>query len=268
MKKTLYISDLDGTLLNHNQEVSEQTKEILNKLISKGLNFSIATARTAVTAEEILKELNINIPVVLMNGVSLYDLKKHEHVDIEYIGSDTAQTIISCLEDVEQSGFIYTIDKNSLRAYYHKALNKYETIFYNQRKHKKQFVKEKNIDTSKIAYFVFMDEKEKMEAIANKIKHIPGIDYVLYKDNYMEGAYLLEIFSHRASKANAILKLKKNYKQLVCFGDNLNDISMFKIADYSCAMGNAVDAVKDVATQVIATNQEDGVAKFIEKCMK
>lgn len=267
MNKTLYISDLDGTLLNNEKKVTQISTNILNELIGQGVQFSIATARTAATVEGLLKNVNINIPVVLMNGVALYDLKQHKYIDIEYLGEEAANQIITRLESRHKSGFIYTIDEGNLSVYYDKALNKYENIFYEERKNTKVFKREKVIDKDKIIYFVFMDVKEKIEEIAQLIKDVNGIEFSLYKDNYMEDAYLLEVYSKRAAKSNGVLKLKNSYAydKVVCFGDNLNDLSMFKIAEYSCAMANAADELKAIATEVIGCNEEDGVARFIKK---
>ena len=73
--KTLYISDLDGTLLNENALLSEDTIQGLNKLIEKGVNFTVATARTNATVVKMLKNVNIQLPVILMNGVTIYDIR-------------------------------------------------------------------------------------------------------------------------------------------------------------------------------------------------
>ncbi|WP_054744046.1 Cof-type HAD-IIB family hydrolase [Cellulosilyticum ruminicola] len=268
MKKRLYISDLDGTLLNNEKKITAYSRETLNNLISRGVQISIATARTSATVEKMLKGINIEIPVVLMNGVALYDLKQHEYIDVEYIDKGSSEEIIRRLESAHQGGFIYTIeDKDQLTAYYNKSLNSYETIFYEERKKAKLFKNTKVEKLKDIIYFVFMDEKEKIEEIAELIRDIPAIDYSLYKDNYMEGAYLLEVYSKKASKSNGVLKVKQqyDYKEVVCFGDNLNDLSMFHIAEYSYAVGNAVDVLKEVATEVIDSNEEDGVVSFIKK---
>ena len=253
VKKRLYISDLDGTLLNNKKEITAYSKATLNELIATGVQFSIATARTSATVERILEGLHINIPIVLINGVALYDLKQHAYIDVEYIESTASKEIMSRLNKAQKGGFIYTIDdergKGQLTAHYNKALNPYETIFYEERKNAKLFKKHNPEDIRNIIYFVFMDEKKKIE------------------DNYMEGAYLLEVYSKKASKSNGVSKVKQrcDYEEIVCFGDNLNDLSMFHIADYSYAMSNAADELKEVATKVIASNEEDGVARFIKK---
>lgn len=267
MNKTLYISDLDGTLLNNEKQVTQASENILNEIINQGAQFSVATARTAATVEGILKKVNINIPVVLMNGVALYDLNQHKYIDIEYLGEKVADQIMERLVSAQKSGFIYTINEGNLSVYYDKTLNKHESIFYEERKNTKVFKREEVIEKDKIIYFVFMDVKEEVEEIAELIKGVEGIEFSLYKDNYMEDAYLLEVYSKRAAKSNGVLKLKYSYgyDKVVCFGDNLNDLSMFKVADYSCAMANAADELKLAATEVISSNEEEGVARFIKQ---
>jgi hydroxymethylpyrimidine pyrophosphatase-like HAD family hydrolase len=85
-----------------------------------------------------------------------------------------------------------------------------------------------------------------------------------FRDLY-SGERWFEILPRNATKANAILKLKEmlGCDRIVCFGDAENDLSMFRIADESCAMANAVDEVKSVATRVIGSNEEDGVARYL-----
>ena len=72
---TLFVSDLDGTLLNNSAEVSPESAILLNKSIESGINFTIATARTPATIVNILKDINIKLPIITMNGSAIYDIK-------------------------------------------------------------------------------------------------------------------------------------------------------------------------------------------------
>ena len=81
----LFVTDLDGTLINSKREVPKKSLEILNKLIDEGVNFTVATARTPATAVEILQDLNLKLPVALMNGVLIYDTKELKYIDIKGI---------------------------------------------------------------------------------------------------------------------------------------------------------------------------------------
>ena len=73
-KRTLYISDLDGTLLNEHSLISPTTAKQLNNLIEKGMLFSIATARTPATVVDLMSEVDLQLPVALMTGALVYDL--------------------------------------------------------------------------------------------------------------------------------------------------------------------------------------------------
>ena len=270
MKHTIYISDLDGTLLNSKKEVSRQSCEILNELIQKeDLHFSIATARTPATVELLLKDIEMREPIVVMNGVALYDLQKHKYVNIEYLGASIAKQVIERLGDTISQGFIYTIEQDDLKVYYNELIGKGRINFFEERKNLqyKKFVQDKVHNYDKIIYFVFIDKLEEIQAIYNRLSNICGLDMVMYKDIYDEEAYLLEVYSDRATKAKGLERLKKmkGFDEVICFGDHLNDLSMFKLADEAYAVDNAVDQVKEEATLVIGDNESHSVATFIKE---
>ncbi len=87
-----------------------------------------------------------------------------------------------------------------------------------------------------------------------------------YDETKYSSDYWLEICPITATKAKAIEKLKEQYgcDKVVVFGDSLNDLAMFEIADEAYAVENAMTALKEIATRVIGSNNEDGVAKFLE----
>ena len=82
--KTLYVSDLDGTLLTPEKEISKASADILNHLIQKGLLFTVATARSPATACEVLSNLKLELPGILLNGAVLYDFRtvSYTHLDV------------------------------------------------------------------------------------------------------------------------------------------------------------------------------------------
>ena len=71
----LYVSDLDGTLLNTDAKLSDKSKEYLNTALNNNVKFTIATARTPATVVNLLEWVNINLPVITMNGSAIYDIK-------------------------------------------------------------------------------------------------------------------------------------------------------------------------------------------------
>ncbi|MGL4345405.1 MAG: HAD family hydrolase [Cellulosilyticaceae bacterium] len=265
--KTLYISDLDGTLLTSDKMVTPYTTETLNKLIAEGMHFSVATARTPATVTELLETIHIKEPIVVMNGTAIYDLETKTYVDVEYIDQEIYEPLIEAIQKIGGGGFVYCIDDQQICAYHRELVNPYEIEFYEERKNKiqKLFKQEPVPMNGKVAYITIMDTKEKIDQIVAAIEHLEGLSMVAYTDVYTS-AYYLEIYSHKVSKASAITKLKARYgfDHIICFGDNLNDMQMFELAEEGYAVANAVEPLKAIATEVIDSHNDNGVAKCIE----
>ena len=272
----LFVTDLDGTLLNSNKEVSIKSTEILNKLIDNGVNFTVATARTPATVVDLLQDVNLKLPAVLMNGVLLYDIKEEKYINIKEIGKDTVDKVFDVLNKFDKNAMVYGIRNNHLWVYHKEFEYSWEYNFYKERADRKQktFLKVENyqecINESKIINFIVLDKYEKIKGIYEELKKIDEISVEYYEDIYEKGCYFLEAYSAEASKANGI-KLLSDYiehDKLICFGDNLNDIPMFELADECYATANAVERVKEISTDVIGSCDEDGVALFIENKLK
>ena len=272
----LFVTDLDGTLLNSNKEVSIKSTEILNKLIDNGVNFTVATARTPATVVDLLQDVNIKLPAVLMNGVLLYDIKEEKYINIKEIEKDIVDKVFNILNKFDKNAMVYGIRNNHLWVYHKEFEYSWEYDFYKERADRKQktFLKVENyqecINESKVINFIVFDKYEKIKGIYEELKKIDEISVEYYEDIYEKGCYFLEAYSAEASKANGI-KLLSDYiehDKLICFGDNLNDIPMFELADECYATANAVERVKEISTDVIGSCDEDGVALFMEKKLK
>jgi 5-amino-6-(5-phospho-D-ribitylamino)uracil phosphatase len=269
--KSLYITDLDGTFLNSDKELSKYTINTINTLIAKGMNFSIATARTSASAIKILKDLNINLPVVFMNGVVIYDIGEEKYIKIEEIPEETTGEIIDILNHYKISGFMYGISEETLTTYYERMDTKAMEEFREERvrKYYKTFEQVDSFSSTaignKIIYFALIDEYERLEPVLNSLKTLEDIDSILYRDIYADAQWYLEIHSRKASKYNAVRFLREEYafEKIIGFGDNYNDIPLFKACDESYAVSNAVEELKEIATGIVDDCNSDGVAKFI-----
>ena len=85
---TLFVSDLDGTLLNNSAELSLESAILLNKSIESGINFTIATANNPATIVNILKDINIKLPIITMNGSALYDIKNNKYLNFTSLSKE------------------------------------------------------------------------------------------------------------------------------------------------------------------------------------
>lgn len=268
----LYVTDLDGTLLNSDKKISSYSINILNSLIDKGINFTVATARTPATVVEILEGINLKLPVTLMNGVLIYDIKEQKYIDVKELEENIVEKVLDVFEKCNKAPLVYGIKDNHLWVYYKEFKYSYEYNFYKERANKKlkTFLKvldyKKVIENSKIINFIAFDNYNKIKEIADGLAYIEGITINYYKDIYEEDCYYLEVYSNKASKANGIKYLLQSdsYNKVICFGDNVNDIPMFQVADESYVPINATKEIKSISTAVIGSCEENGVANFLK----
>lgn len=269
--KTLYVSDLDGTLLNSKGKVSEQTASILNKEIKQGAYFTVATARTPATVVPLLEGVEINLPIIVMNGSFIYDIKQKKYIYTSTIPYDSVRRIINIVEEQEKQIFAYALKEDFLTVYYKGFNSKDEEAFYNGRKNLtlKRFEKVESYPItreSQVGHMVMLDSYEVIKKITDQLEDVPGIKTLMYRDVNTESSYLLEIAAEGTNKAEAAKYVAGQYEidEVIAFGDNLNDMEMIQVADCGCAVGNAEKSLKENANCVIDTNDNDGVARFIE----
>ena len=273
--KTLYISDLDGTLLQPDVEISETSIRILNELIDRGMLFSVATARTIASVKPILRNLKVTMPIILMNGVCIYDPGKDDYIRVEAFEKASKEELMSVITGHKLKGFAYSVKDGKLSTYYEDLNSKALWDFYDERvtRYNKKFTQvdsfSRFLDVPLI-YFSLIDRKEALEPIYRIVEAIPDLNCVMYKDNYSPDGWFLEIFSQNASKYHAAQFLRNylNLDRIVCFGDNRNDLSLFEAGDYKLAVANAVSELKQKADEVIGSNVNDGVAAWLKRNVK
>lgn len=271
MNRTLYISDLDGTLMTQNIELSNTTVTELNTMINSGLNFSIATARTAASTNYILAPLSLNLPIILMNGAAVYDMQSDKYLKVHHIPNKALAPILELLKANTCTGFLYQIHNNILTTFYQNLNTKAQIDFLEERveKYNKKFIQIEDlaqIPGGDIVYISVMNQKDKLQRVYDSLSTIPEIKAEFYKDIYSDDNWYLEIFKETATKFNGIqfLKTHCNFDKVISFGDNLNDLSMFKASDEAYAVANAKEEVKKMATAIIDSNHKDGVVKHIK----
>lgn len=270
---TLYISDLDGTLLDQNAEISQFTLNALNALIKEGMNFTVATARSAASVNSILKDVILPLPIILMNGVLVYDFTLRRYLNIEYLAKDSLLFIQGILKEFQLTGFMYEIIDHKQMTYYEELSNRAQKDFYEERvrKYHKEFKQVSDfslVAPEHIIYFSILDTREHLDRACEKLKNRSDISYAYYKDVYsVEGLWYLEIFSVNATKYNAVNYLREHYhfERVVGFGDNLNDLPLFQACEVTCAVSNAREEVKAAADHILESNTQDGVVKWLKR---
>lgn len=273
--KTLYVSDLDGTLLDDNSQLSLGTIDTLNRVIGElGGLFTVATARTPATVVPLMQEVHARLPFIVIGGSAMWNPVTHGYEHTRGINDATVNAVADVFDRHHAHPFIYRRHGNDLLYTHHDGpLSLQEERFVAQRQHlplKKFFLDDKDYRRSDDeALLIFsMNKYAVLTHIAADLKaHVPTCSVMVYHDIFDESEGYLEIFTAGTSKAAAIHQLARavGAARVVVFGDNRNDIAMMQAADHSVAVGNAFPEVKAIASEVIGPNTEDSVARWIER---
>ncbi len=264
--KTLYISDLDGTLLRSSETTSDYTNDTINRLTEQGMVFSYATARSFITAKKVTKGLNARIPLIVYNGVFIIDNATGEIISSHYFDT-TIKNVFQDLfyNDIYPIVYSHTGNSEQFRFIEDKCTDGMRS-FLDTRQGDIRRAPVFNTDElirGNCFYITCIDKPEKLYPIYEKYS---GDFHCVYQRDIYSGQQWLEIMPKDVSKASAVVQLKTllHCDKVVAFGDGINDLEMFKIADECYAVRNAADELKKQATAVIAGNNEDGVAKWLE----
>jgi Cof subfamily protein (haloacid dehalogenase superfamily) len=266
MEKVLYISDLDGTLLRKDQTVSPFTAQTICDLTEKGLLFSYATARSYATSSKVTAGLPEKLPVITFNGTFIIETGTGKRLLSNVFTCEEAKQILDRLVASE----VYPV----VNAFFNEV-ERFSYLPEKATRGMKKFVEERWYDTRRtpvfsadalyegeIFHIACMDKEEKLRPLYEAFRE--EFHTVLYRDLY-SGEMWLELHPRGATKATAMLALKNmlGCDKTVCFGDGVNDIPMFQMADKCYAVANAEDSLKRIATDIIESNENDGVAKWL-----
>ena len=243
MVKAVFI-DIDETLTNSNREITQNTKNEIQRCINKGIKIILTSGRSRQEAIEYQEQAGTSPYIISSNGASCYD--KINNVEI-YNKSINKEILDDLLEYAIQNQYKIKLNyENKLvlnRATYPDEQDKIKSI-----KELKEI-----IQTKKIVQCVICHEQiEKILALK---------EYISTK------IYYCDITSKDVSKGNAVIEICKylnlNTNEIITIGDGENDISMLELTQNSYAMGNAMQNVKAAAKHETLTNDEDGVAEVL-----
>lgn len=275
LKDTLYVTDLDGTLLNSSSVVSPRTAALLNRAIDAGAQFTVATARTPATVIPLMRDVGLRLPAVVMTGATIWDFATSRFMYPKFLDENTVDALFREYRRFGVPMFAYFLhDDTHLHIYHYGArLSEAERQFMEQRSHSplKKFIVPPDgesplpPDMSRaLLFFTICPDPAPRQLSVMIAADYPAATPVYYHEGDSPLAEL-EVFNAETSKAEAIKRIARHagVKRIVAFGDNMNDIPMLRAADVAVAVGNAVPEVKAIADVVIDSHDNDAVARFI-----
>jgi 5-amino-6-(5-phospho-D-ribitylamino)uracil phosphatase len=273
--KPLFITDLDHTLLRSDQTISPYTTKIWNELNEHAI-LSIATARSFHKVKEFLRDLELNAPMILLDGTMIVTPDK-EIIDLKLITKELSDAVIHEGAKLGIYPFVIGLQDDSIEElfWYPKVLNEHQSqVLLNYKNDPRLSLKDPIIAMNRVLKVVYFGSHEVLEPLTGHLKDTFGdaLEYKLSPENY-GGGWFLTILHPHGDKSHA-LKTVTSYlghdiANMTVFGDSVNDIEMFKLANTSIAVQNALDEVKAVASIVLPhTNDDDAVAKYLSQFIK
>lgn len=270
MKYKLVVTDMDGTLLNSKGKVTDENKEMLKKLQEQGVHIAVATGRIYTSARIFAKYLGIKTPIIACNGAIVREIDENEALYEEHLNNEDIIKILDICHKYGVYFHFYTnntfyterLAKSALKySEWNKTFNEEDRINLEVVKNSYNLIKETDIKVYK--FMIIDDDITLLKKIREELNKIPGIECC--KSRYDN----IEIMNKGVEKGIAVKNLAESLgvkqEEVICIGDNENDISMLKYAGLGIAMGNAEDIVKKTADYVTEINDNSGVAKALEK---
>ncbi len=253
------VLDLDGTLLTSKEKISERTREILYKFIEKGIKIIIATGRTYTSLKPYRDMLGLETPVVCFNGAKLVDRKENIIFEIP-IDSDLAK---KCIDIGKEMGIHINFYQNEV--WYVEDSTKEAKMYQESSGLDYEIRKIEEFENYEMTKLLFIAENEKLQIFNKKLEEVvgTGINKAFSKKHY------LELMNKEVNKGETLLKLFEiegiKKENVVAFGDGWNDLEMLQIVGEGVAMGNADEELKKIVGRTCDTNDNDGIAKYLEK---
>ena len=271
----LYVTDLDGTLLDPQGRLSEPTRRGLLRLLAAGVPFTVASARSVISIREILGEdLPLSLPIIEFNGAYLSEYPSGRHLATESIAPPAVHTIydyvtgqgltpfVSCHDGAQDRSFYERVGSAAMQWYIDDRLG----VADSRLTHTPSL---RGVLDHAVVCMALMDRRERLEPVHRVLtERLDGqVTWHFYQNMYDPAHWWLTAHPGQASKATAIGQLTQHLGvqvgELVVFGDHDNDIAMFRRANSAVAVANATQALKAHATQVIGPNTSHSVVRYI-----
>ena len=265
MKKIIFF-DLDGTLLTTDKKILEENKEAIKRAKDAGIEVALCSGRQLNSVKVYKDMADTGKYIICANGAEIIDVEKNDVLSVIEISKEITEYLCDL---VKRENAVIRIDTRYARYISDIGYAILEEIGF-------ESLNKNIIDENVLQISIGATDESKIDRIIEEVRKIPGIkiENKFYLDVYKdrEGIWIINVINVAASKGNAInglcRYLKIGLEEAVCFGDDLNDISMFNTVGYPIAMGNAHEVIKEKAKEIIGHNDEPSIAKKIDEIIE
>lgn len=271
MKYKIIASDMDGTLLNDDKNISNYNLAMINKATSLGVKFVIASGRVPATLKFYEETIGKNQPIICANGAIVLDHNKNI-IYSNPISKNNLIKIIDILREYKDTYYhFYDGDVFCSEQFEYSAKKFYN---FNRKVDQKYRMEIRLIKDAKDYIIRSNSNIDKIVVMDDDIKYLEHLRYKIENLNEIETTKSeinnLEIMGIGSSKGTALKLLAKYYEipieQCIAIGNDENDISMIKAAGVGISMANGRDSLKQYANYITEKNNNNGgIGEIIEK---
>ncbi len=273
---SLYVSDLDGTLLTSEAKLSETTRRELTDMLNVGLPFTVASARSVVSMQAILDGLPLRLPVIEFNGAFISEPHTGRHLATWAMEGAVAERVVAMAWEAGVPPFLSLFDGRRDRLQYVKTTN----VGMQWYVHNRQSVGDKRLEQvadlslglrEQVVCITLIEREGLLHELAGRIRAEcgPRVDALVQRNIYSPDWLWLTVRSEKATKAAALRyvagELGVDLADVTVFGDDTNDIPMFETAGRAVAVENAVAELKRCADEVIGPHESDSVVEYLRQ---
>lgn len=270
--RQLFVSDLDGTLLDNDSRVSPRSAQMLAALSARGALITCATARTPATVSGLLADCHLHLPAIVFTGAAEWDVERNRYTRLMLMDRAVADDVAAECRAAGVNLMRYTVADDHIIDAYCTGLPvcESERQFIEGRSglpfkrwHMLEAVPERAADRTLM--FFAISSVDRVMQVAQRLRRRGDCAVSAYPEFPGSEVGILEVFSPQVSKAAAVSRLARRLgvERVTVFGDNLNDLSMMAVADVAVAVENAAPEVRQAADIVIGPNSCDSVASYI-----
>ena len=274
LSETLFVSDLDGTLLSSGEKLLDGQTATLNHLIDRGLQFAVATTRSIQAVNALLKDVHLYLPALTLGGSLVTRPDSREHLLARALSPQTSEELLSRLYHRDILPFVAAIDDHRDWGFYSHTTSAAAQWYVDEKRGYGDprlcwYNHPTDVLGTKILSITAFVEQGGLNELSNDLMQVESARVNEIPIRHFPGWYEVTVSHPKADKGEAVNGLRRvwntTWDRVVVFGDDINDLPLFETADYAVAVQNAAPEVLAKADQVIQSNDSGSVIDYLAR---
>ena len=213
---TLFTAELDDMLSPISEQLTPFSKVEINRMLSEGLNFTMVTMRTPASLMDIVSDVELKLPVVVMNGAALYDFRNNSYVKAYIISGDTCEKTRNIINNAGMNVFTNALCDDSLVIYYDRLENEAEKAIFTSLKKSpyRNYINRKPQPEDRVIYLMMVDQSDRISALYDQLVHSEVgqlLKMITYPSQDYPGYSYIKIYNRNAGKQHMTEILCREY---------------------------------------------------------